>query len=197
MVLSRPQNLEYNFKKALTWSKITSGIFSARYCGGHYLFDDAAAICHNENTNILYFVLGLLNSPISQFILNILNPTINIQISDIAKLPVILPEENTQFSTFSFQLSTVNSLVEKNISLSKSDWDSFETSWDFTKHPLLPTVDFKDAAANSIRISDMYSKWEGECSERFAILKSNEEELNRIFIENLWLAGRTYSRSFG
>lgn len=108
--------------------------------------------------------------------MEILAPTINFQAGDIANIPVIISKDNEQ-------ILTVNSLVEQNIALSKSDWDSFETSWDFIKHPLLSSVDFKDSAANSILIADLFSKWEKECSNRFATLKSNEEELNRIFIE--------------
>ena len=125
-LLSRPQNTNYNFKNSLTWSKITSGTFSARYCAGGFLFDDAAAICYSNDKARLKYVLGFLNSSIAQYMLDILNPTLNKQISDMSNLVILNDEEKT-----------INSCVEQNIIISQSDWDSFETSWDFKIHPLL------------------------------------------------------------
>lgn len=176
------RNPDYYFRDGLTWSSLADRL-SMRYSPVGFLFESKGSMFfHNEKRN-LKFLLGYLNTKVATLMLSVLSPTLDFHEGPMSKVPVILPEENTQFSTFNFHLSTINSLVEQNISLSKSDWDSFETSWDFTKHPLLPAVDFKDAAANSLHISDLYSKWESECSERFAKLKSNEEELNRIFIE--------------
>ena len=134
----------------------------------------AKAIVESNKEN---YVLAFLNSKIALMYLNVLSPTLNYEAGHFSSLPMILPKDESQ-------LSYVNSFVEQNISLSKSDWDSFETSWDFAKHPLLPVnIDYTEASDNSILISDCYAKWEKECSERFATLKSNEEELNRIFIE--------------
>ena len=161
-LLSRPQNTQYNFRQALTWSKITSGTFSARFCEGGFLFDDAAAICYSSNKLLLYKVLGFLNSKCCQSALAVLNPTINIQISDIGHLPILNYED------------TLVTLVEDCISLSCTDWDSFETSWDFQKHPLLRSVS---------TISEAFTQWQAECDDRFHRLKANEEELNRIFID--------------
>lgn len=173
---SRPQNIDYYFKRGVTWSLISTNTFAARLSPGGFIFDVGGSSGFSTEEKTLY-ALGLLCSKISYIFLAALNPTINFQIGDIKNIPVILPENETQ-------LNSVNYLVENNVSLSKSDWDSFETSWDFAKHPLLPVnVDYKEAADNSILISDCYAKWEKECSDRFATLKSNEEELNRIFIE--------------
>ena len=91
-LLSRPQNTNYNFLKALTWSKITSGTFSSRFCKGGFLFDDAAAICYNKNISILKYCLGFLNSTVAQFTLNVLNPTLNKQISDMGNLVIVIDE---------------------------------------------------------------------------------------------------------
>ena len=175
------KNIPFYFKECFTWSLISSGSIAFRYKPKGGLFDVAGMSCFSENK--LYYLLGLCDSKIVVKIMEILAPTINFQAGDIANIPVIISNDNEQ-------ILTVNSLVEQNISLSKSDWDSFETSWDFAKHPLLPVVStssitelFKDASANSILISNLFSKWEKECSNRFAKLKSNEEELNRIFIE--------------
>ena len=87
---SRPQNLNYNFKQSITWSKITSGSFSARICHGGFLFDDASAICFSDNYDILLAVISFLNSTISQRLLNAINPTLNIQIGDIGRLPIAI-----------------------------------------------------------------------------------------------------------
>ena len=167
-LLSRPQNTQYNFKQALTWSKITTSIFSARFCEAGFLFDDAAAICHHNNTSILKKVLGYLNSKCCEIALGILNPTINIQIGDIGNLPIVSVP------------STVDRIVDTNIELSKSDWDSFETSWDFAKHPLVCPY---------TTVAEAYNKWKSECNNRFDQLKSNEEELNQIFINIYGLQG--------
>lgn len=170
-------------KRGISWNGISGKNygFKIKQSGFPFSSSSPTIIC-DDKENLLY-ALGVLNTCVAPYILNALNPTLQLNVGEVLELPVILPEENTKFSTFTFHLSTINSLVEQNISLSKSDWDSFETSWDFTKHPLLPSEDFKDSAANSIHIADLFSKWEKECSERFAKLKSNEEELNRIFIE--------------
>lgn len=165
------------YKKGITWCLITSSLPSFRILPENATFDVGGSSVFFKDESTIPYTLGLLNSQIFFHIAKIFNPTLNFQVKDIRSTPVILPSDN-------FQLSTINSLVEQNIALSKTDWDSFETSWDFSKHPHLPVdIDYKEAADNSILISDCYAKWEKECSNRFATLKSNEEELNRIFIE--------------
>ena len=174
---------DFYFKESLSWSFISTSSFAIRYYPEGFVFDIAgSSIFLNIKENQKYF-LGLLSSSVVLNILNLLNPTINYQAGDVRSIPVIITNERVV-------KEKVSELVDKNINYSKTDWDSFETSWDFTKHPLLPVVStssatelFKDTSANSILISDCYAKWETECSERFATLKSNEEELNRIFIE--------------
>jgi hypothetical protein len=126
-LLSRPQNLKYNFKKAITWTKITSSLFSARISLGGALFDDAAAICYTKDEELLQYILGFLNSKCCQVAVKILNPTMNIQIGDIGNLPINYQNDNIM----------LKQLIDNNISLSRIDWDSFETSWDFKRHPLV------------------------------------------------------------
>ena len=96
-------------------------------------------------------------------ILRILNPTLNYQAGNIKSLPLLVK-----------RVDEVDELVDRNIKASKTDWDSFETSWDFGKHPLIRPVS---------TIADAFAQWETECNDRFAQLKDNEEELNRIFID--------------
>ena len=163
-LMSRPQNLEYNFKKAITWTKITSALFSARVSMGGALFDDAAAICYTSNNDLLHFVIGFLNSKCCQAAVRVLNPTMNVQIGDVGNLPIKYQANN----------QNLNNLVEDNISLSRTDWDAYEISWDFSRHPLL---------SGERTISAAYDKWERQAAERFDTLKANEKELNRIIID--------------
>lgn len=157
------RNTDYYFKESFSWSLITSGGISFRYKPNGFIFDVAGMSCFTDK-NLEYF-LALCNTPVVDAYMKIIAPTINYQAGDIAKIPVIFKQECNE---------QVTALVKENISFSKSDWDAFETSWDFTKHPLL---------RNKSTISEAYSEWEAECNARFTQLKANEEELNRIFID--------------
>ena len=163
-IRSRPQNLGYYFQPAITWSDITSAAFSGRYCEKGFIFDIKGSSGFPEDDKIFY-ILGFLNSSVSQKCIKILNPTVTTQVGDMARIPVAFIEK---------MKNQVESIVQQNIAISKADWDSFETSWDFICHPLIRKY------STIIRV---YSKWETTCTERFNMLKSNEEELNRIFID--------------
>lgn len=165
----RRGDVDSYFKEGITWSLITSNKASYRYSNNKIFGVAAPAIFPKQN---IYEILGLLNSNVIEYYNTFLNPTLNITTGNVVILPYL---------EFKKDVATI---VKESIIISINDWNSFETSWDFTKHPLLPiNIDYKDATSNSILISDCYSKWKTECSERFAKLKSNEEELNRIFIE--------------
>lgn len=113
-------------KEALTWPFITPGTFSARLLPKGSLWDVAGSPCFFKTTDEEYYVLGLLCSNVVDYILKVVNPTINVQAIDIAQLPYVEKEKEK-----------VIDIVEANIEKSKEDWDSFETSWDFKKHPLI------------------------------------------------------------
>lgn len=118
---------QYAFKKAITYSRVTSASLSARIQREYSIFDSAAVDIFVNEERILY-LLGLLNSVLIEKYIGVLAPTLNTQPGDIAKIPVIFNCECSE---------EISSLVQQNISLSKSDWDAFETSWDFKKHPLI------------------------------------------------------------
>ena len=164
-IRSRAQNTQYYFKTSITWSDTTSANFSGRYSDRGFIFDVKGSSGFPKESDLRY-ILGLLNSSVSQEFIRILNPTITTQVGDMARIPVVL---NTTMR------SEVERMVSTNIILSKTDWDAFETSWDFTTHPLIK----KDVTS----IKESYAIWEEECRERFTTLKANEEELNRIFID--------------
>lgn len=115
---------KYWYTEGITYSAITSKGTGFRYYPAIGGFDKGGAtICYIKN---LEYVLGILNSKISAYIFQILNPTINLQVKDVKSIPII--EKNVEY---------INEIVRTNISISKQDWDSFETSWDFKKHPLV------------------------------------------------------------
>lgn len=162
-VRSRPQNLSFYFKEAITWSDITSASFSGRYSDPGFMFDIKGSSGFPSHERI-YYILGFLNSSVSQKCIKILNPTITTQVGDMARIPVAFENEIKD---------RVELLVKQNIELVKKDWDSCETSWDFLRHPLIKEYSY---------IRDAYNEWENECKQRYDTLKRNEEEINSIFI---------------
>ena len=140
-------------------------LFGVRELGKNLTFNKAAATILFNDETIIDYVLGFLNSKVSQALLRIINPTMNNNIKDILNMPFI---KDMNF------YPQVKSLVQYNISISKQDWDAFETSWDFQKHPLLRKVS---------TIAEAFDQWQTECNDRFNQLKANEEKLNRIFID--------------
>ena len=118
---------------------------------------------YDKEENKTYFVLGFLMSSVCNELLKLLNPTINYQAGNIKSLPVLF-----------YNKEDVEKCVRENVIEAKSDWDSFETSWDFQRHPLLRKVS---------TIAESFEQWQSECDNRFNKLKANEEELNRIFID--------------
>lgn len=115
------------FKEVLTWSKISSGIFSMRYLPEGTIFDIAG--CSVFNVEDKYYVLGAMNSKSMSYLLGVISPTLNYEVDHINKLPIIFSTEETKKS--------VRTFVKSNISNSILDWNSFETSWEFKKHPFI------------------------------------------------------------
>ncbi len=161
-------NLDYIFKENITWNSLSSYKFSARYIQNGFLYDASGSFANNDNKDEIYYLLGLLCSEIAYYFLSLLNPTLNFQKGNISNLPIIMNKLHKE---------NIDCLVKKNIDISKKDWDSFETSWDFEKHPFLT---YKE---NSSLIQGSFNKWQDVAEERFYQLKVNEEELNRIFID--------------
>lgn len=122
---SAVRNAQYFFKPHVSWTLVTSGLFSARLFEEGYLMDTASNCIYFADKNNYFYVLGLLNSKVCQSILTLLNPTINMSCGVVALVPYLLEDVD------------VDEYVKPNIHISKSDWDSYETSWDFKKHPLI------------------------------------------------------------
>lgn len=171
------RNPEFYFKKSVTWSLISSGSIAFRFKPYGYIFDVAGMSCFPSD-NMFNYILGLNNTKIINNIMKFIAPTLNYQVGDIAKIPII---KNENFK------DKISYLVNQNIEISKEDWDSFETSWDFTTHPLIEYIEKVDYIGNlndcNYTIKDACESWKLNCNEKFKLLKNNEEELNRIFIE--------------
>lgn len=174
---SRPQNTMYYFKKGITYSAITSSTYSVRFLD-KCIFGGGGDFIQPKNSDNLYLIMAFLNSNVAQKYLNVISPTMNFEVGHIKRLPLIVDK--------SYKLQ-IEPLVQENIDLSKTDWDGYETSWNFKVHPL---VELKEDAGYGIDISkrsytirSAYKNWEHICVERFNELKTNEEELNRIFID--------------
>ncbi|MBQ9210205.1 MAG: BREX-1 system adenine-specific DNA-methyltransferase PglX [Clostridia bacterium] len=181
-------NEQFYFQNSITWSDTTSAAFSGRYSDVGALFDVKGSSCFPVSTDILY-IIGLLNTKITQEVIGIINPTITTQVGDMARIPVIIEPR------FKEKVEKISGL---NIEMSRQDWDSFETSWDFPVHPIVRWGrNLRDATSIGATMSYYYGYhpevhstvelcymlWQGECNERFKKLKANEEELNRIFID--------------
>lgn len=161
---SRPQNTQYYFRESASWSKISSGPISFRYKPFGFVFDVAGTSVFSNNRRELIYILSVCNSKVIMSILRAMSPTLNYEVGQIATLPIIKSNE-----------LEIDTLTNEAVKQSKADWDSFETSWDFKAHPLVKN--------HVSTISEAYNLWKDECESRFNTLKSNEEELNRIFID--------------
>ena len=121
-------NGDYALKSGITWSSITSGDFSCRYLPEGFMFDAAGPLCYVKSYVNIYYITAFLLSKIARIYLNVMNPTINMHPGYILALPFKLDESNKK---------SIDTLAIDCITISKNDWDSFETSWDFKKHPLI------------------------------------------------------------
>ena len=179
-IRSHNYNLDYIFQSALTWTVISSISTSFRFCPIGFLYSNSGYGMFFKDEIDKYEMLGFLNTKVVMKILNVLSPTIGFESGYLRKIPFIGAAD------------WVYDIVKENITISRSDWDSFETSWDFAQHPLVRCKSFsaeemqedeKKHIKDMNYIEEAYKNWENECFLRFNQLKSNEEELNRIFID--------------
>lgn len=122
----RLRDERYYFKEGITWGRITSSQIAFREVVAGSLFGDAGPIGFISNKR--KYVLAFLCSKVVKSLTQVTNPTLNFQVHDIMNLPLCLSDDYEK---------DIENLAQLNINISKSDWDSFETSWDFKKHPLI------------------------------------------------------------
>ena len=149
----------------ITWSRITSGTRSFRVQPQGMLFEmSGLTLFMKDKEQSSNYLLGFLNTCVAEQLIKIITQVMTLQIRDVQELPIVFSGEHCNI---------VEDNVDVNITISRSDWDAYETSWDFKRHPML----------NRGRIADAYTGWKTDCEARFLQLKANEEELNRIFID--------------
>ena len=156
-------NQKYCGKRGVCWNLITSykNGFRIKHEEHHYSSGAPTIIAQKDNFD--FWLLAFLNSIVASTLLSMYNPTLNTTVGDVLDLPVQLKSNEL-----------IEAVSEETVKLSQVDWNSFETSWDFQRHPLLRKVS---------TIAEAFALWQSECEERFNQLKANEEELNRIFID--------------
>lgn len=169
-ILAHNFNLDKKFLPAITWTKISSGNISFRRQPAGFLFNDASVNAFAQNESDLLYILGFLNTNLTKGFLRILNPTLNILPGSVSSLPLKETE-----------IEIINKVVSQNISISKSDWDTHETSWDFEENELVRLS--KEQGEGPHRLSDLMEAYKEHWTEQFLQLHANEEELNRQFIE--------------
>lgn len=164
---SRPQNLQYLFKRGISWGKVGSGVTSFRLREEGYGFNDAAPTLFGNNE---FPLLGVLNSKIFTELLKIRGETLNVTCGVLEELPLLgYCEGEIQ--------AKIEEIVQNSLNISKLEWDFFETSWNFNCHP------FFVYRTESGLLADAYTYWERFSDSQFIQLKANEEELNRILID--------------
>ena len=170
---SRTQNTQYYFKPSITWSNTSSGFISFRYKTAGHIFDVNGPSVFTETVDDLFYLQGVLNSNSIQLIASVVSPTRKYEVGEVSTYPIVQSIEYRD---------EVIRLVEECRKISKADWDSFETSWDFERHPLLPI-------SGEVKLADIYDVWDKSSESRWNKLKANEERLNEIFIEVYGMQG--------
>lgn len=153
------------FFSGMVWPMVGTNNFSCRYLPRDVLPDIASNVIYCMN-DYQWELLAYMNSKVFNKFIIMVNPTVNYPIDSVGAVPFKQP-------TIS-DLSIIKKVSQDNCEYGKNDWDSYETSWDFQRHPLLRPV---------TRLADAFTAWKTECEQRFLQLKTNEEELNCIFID--------------
>ena len=168
---SRPQNVQFYFREGISWNDTTAtGKIAFRYQPAGFI-SNASGPCVFADRELKY-LFGLLNSVVSQKLLEILAPNMKFEVGQMALVPIIIQPDQK-----------INELVDELVMVAKEDWDSFETSWDFKEHPFISSARWAARDNEYITIEQAYLDWVGVAEGRFKKQKENEESINRIFID--------------
>ena len=154
----------------VTWTDLATSRYSSRVAPIDS-FHDISGHCYYPAHENYYYLLGFTNSKVFQEIIDLLNSSLHYQVGDVARTPVIISEKEE-----------VSRLAKETMLLAKDEWDSYETSWDFSKHPLVP-----GNIGREEKVSSYMEKWASISSKRFISVKNNEETINRYFIKSYGL----------
>ena len=160
------------FRRGVCWNHITSNsLFASRYIDENMLFETAAPAVFFDDEDLLYYIIGYLNTPCANIILKLINPTMCTNVGDITSQPLIIKDQFTK--------DQVIKAVKRNIQLSSQDWNSFEPSLYFRSNFV---------SHNLNRISNAYENWKSSVNDLFNEIKANEEKINSAFINTYSLA---------
>ena len=163
------KNQHSYFKPSLSWSKVTAGEFSVRYFPQGFVFDVSGCSIFFDNEKDIKYVVGILNSKIAKYVLDVFSPTLNYEVEHIKKIPVLKNEE-----TF----VALSKLTDENIQISKEEWNIRETSWDFKVNELIKINSSKEF--DLIECADLFNEyWKFKINK----VRRNEEEINEKLIE--------------
>ena len=168
-------NRDKYFLPSVTWSFVSSSFFGVRRSDPGFIFDvgGSSAFPPDDLRNL---VVGFLCSRVAFEFMRAVNPTLNFQAGNVSSLPVAI-------AVLQKVKESLDKIVEELVSISRSDWDSFETSWDFVCFPLL------DRSLCASNINDAYAKWRDLCDKRFRRMQELEERNNQLFIDAYGMRG--------
>ena len=190
-VRSHNYNGDTAFEEGISWNAVSSSAFSCRYVPEGFFFADSGPLCQVLDHSEIPFYLAFLQSSVVEYLMKGLSPTLSFHPGYILKLPLIASSKKE---------NNITLFAVQNIRVSKRDWDSFETSWDFFRHPLMITFhsdDYRDGTVDDLlketqeairngyskKLEDLYEEYKESVNEDFELLKLNEEKLNKIFID--------------
>lgn len=191
---------ELYFRPSISWPKVCSNQTTFRYTPKGYVFDCASMSLFFDKECLYHYFLAYLNSKIVSSFLKVLSPTLNYEVGHISKLPVYIIERYKII---------IENIAKQNISISKLDWDSHETSWDFQHNELISLINFTeqglatesltalfsntthsnvvtqqaDESLRAVKLQDLMERYRQKWNILFMQLHANEEELNRQFID--------------
>jgi len=157
---------QFYFCSGVTWTDISSSFFAARFLPTGSIFENTGSLVVSLNDDA-YLLLGVLASSVAKELIDIMNPTLHYGVGEVSRLPLVDLTRKTEITLISKQ----------NISIGKCDWDSYETSWEFTSLPLLQS-DYRRPTLKAT-YHDLRANWQ----EMTIQMQCLEEENNRIFIE--------------
>lgn len=164
---NRLPSKDYYFLEGLNWSRISSTKFAVRYTPVGSIFNSVSPTAFIESEDLMFF-MSLLNTQLISQLLQLINPTLHYEAGNINVLPI-------KYEMDQLLKRKIGDLGNSCIEISKSEWDSFETSWSFKRHPMINY----DTAEMSLS----FKSWKEFAESQFNQLQSNEEELNRMFID--------------
>jgi hypothetical protein len=162
-------NREFYFRPGITWSFVSSSYFGVRRSEQGFIFDVGGSSAFPDS-NLINIVTGFLGSKLAVGFMAALNPTVNYQVGNVATLPFLNDE-------ISKRKNIIDNIVEAAVSIARTDWDSFETSWDFQTFPLL------EASLRHIKVEQSFLHWQAKCQSNIHRMQELESANNRLFIE--------------